>query len=258
MTYQSLQKIEDAYLEPENELLTSKKRRIKNKNQAMKRFNKRQQQLFEIITNVTNKQRIHIINGICYNTFEEAVWELGLLDKEDNEFNECLKEAATYQMPSQLWWLYAFILLFCDPKEFNAYKLFLEYIDDLNDDYLNQQKELRGVDDNANLSDYDISITITKTLIEIEKFLIPYNKTLEEFKLPKPNYLLIEDFHQTNLIMEESNYTQDKLKVILTDEDKLNEDQKKIYEIILKYLIMKLIRKYFLLMILKIMKKHFY
>ena len=47
-------------------------------------------------------EAIHTINGILYNTFEEAVQQLGLLDEENNEFDKCLEEAATYQMPSKL------------------------------------------------------------------------------------------------------------------------------------------------------------
>jgi hypothetical protein len=57
MTYQSLEEIEDAYLEPENESPTSKKRRIKSKTQAIERFNKRQRKSSEAITKVTNKSK---------------------------------------------------------------------------------------------------------------------------------------------------------------------------------------------------------
>ena len=47
MTYQSIQEIEDAYLEPENEFPLRKKRIIISKNQAIERFNKRQQKSSE-------------------------------------------------------------------------------------------------------------------------------------------------------------------------------------------------------------------
>ncbi|CAG8744872.1 10541_t:CDS:1, partial [Funneliformis caledonium] len=37
-----------------------------------------------------------------YDIFEEAVRQLGLLDKENNEFDKYLDKAAIYQMPSKL------------------------------------------------------------------------------------------------------------------------------------------------------------
>src|SRR4051794_27457970 len=42
--YTSIKEIEDTYAEPENESKLAKIRRIKSKNQAINRFNKRQQQ----------------------------------------------------------------------------------------------------------------------------------------------------------------------------------------------------------------------
>ena len=69
------------------------------------------------IYNAKSYENICTINGILYNTYEEAVRQLGLLDEDDNEFDNCLKEAATYQMPSRLRQLFATILLFCDPKD---------------------------------------------------------------------------------------------------------------------------------------------
>jgi len=54
------------------------------------------------ICEVISYEVIRTIIGILYNTFEEAVRQLGLLDEENNEFDKCLEEAATYQMPSKL------------------------------------------------------------------------------------------------------------------------------------------------------------
>jgi len=85
-------------------------------------------------------EAIRTINGILYNTFEEAVRQLGLLDEENNEFDKCLEEAATYQMPSKLRQLFASILLFCDPREFNAFELLKNHINNLDEDYEQQQE----------------------------------------------------------------------------------------------------------------------
>ncbi len=85
-------------------------------------------------------EAICIINRILYNIFEEAIQQLGLLDEENNEFDKCLEEAATYQIPSKLRQLFASILLFCDPKEFNTFELLKNHINNLDKDYEQQQE----------------------------------------------------------------------------------------------------------------------
>ncbi len=184
------------------------------------------------IHGATSYEAVRTINGTVYDTFEETVRQLGLLDEENNEFDKCLKEAATYMMPSQLRQLFASILLFCDPKEVNAKKLLNTYLGDLDDDYENQQIVLKKTKD---LSDNDYAIIVRKTLAGIEKFLIPHNKTLEDFSLPRPDYSLLEEnFNQTNLIMEELNYNSNELQDLLAKEDQLNADQKTIFDTIIK------------------------
>ncbi|GES80819.1 helitron helicase-like protein [Rhizophagus clarus] len=93
------------------------------------------------VSGATSYESVHTINGITYDTYEEAVRQLGLLDEKNNEFDKCLKEAASYQIPSKLRQLFATILLFCDPREFNASKLSEDYLDNLNEDYLFQQQQ---------------------------------------------------------------------------------------------------------------------
>src|SRR5205823_12233705 len=97
-------------------------------------------------------EAIRTINGFLYNTYEEAVRQLGLLDEENSEFDKCLKEAATYQMPSRLRQLFASILLFCDPRELNITKLYHTHIYNLSEDFIRQQKQIKGT---QNLSDDD-------------------------------------------------------------------------------------------------------
>jgi len=99
--------------------------------------------LLSQIKGATSYEDVQTIDGNLCDTFEEAVRQLGLLDEEDNEFDKCLKESATYQMPSQLRQLFASILLFCDPREFNAYKLLYDHWKSLDEDYYHQQKRLR-------------------------------------------------------------------------------------------------------------------
>ena len=79
------------------------------------------------IHGATSYENIRTINGILYNTFEKAVWQFGLIDDNDDEFNECLKEAITFKMPTELRRLFASILIFCDSREFDAKKLYNNY-----------------------------------------------------------------------------------------------------------------------------------
>src|SRR6266542_3486221 len=78
-------------------------------------------------------EAICIINRILYNIFEEAIQQLGLLDEENNEFDKCLEEAATYQIPSKLRQLFA-------SKEFNTFELLKNHINNLDKDYEQQQE----------------------------------------------------------------------------------------------------------------------
>ena len=94
------------------------------------------------IHGATSYNDMRTINGNLYDTYEEAVRELGLLDDENDEFDKCIKEAATYKMPSKLRQLFASILLFCDPRELKAYDLLHDNIQYLNEDYYHQQEIL--------------------------------------------------------------------------------------------------------------------
>jgi ATP-dependent DNA helicase PIF1 len=182
------------------------------------------------VSGATSYESVRTIDGIIYDTYEKAVRQLGLLDKENDEFDKCLKEAVSYQMPSKLRQLFATILLFCDPREFNACKL-LNHLNNLNEDYLfHKQQQLNE----SNLSDNDHAIITAKTLADIEKYLIPYGKTLSDFSIMSPDYSLIDNFVQTDLIAEETNYDVDKLQEILSKEDSLNVDQKAIYSTIIE------------------------
>ena len=58
------------------------------------------------IFGTTSYEDLCTINGNLYDTYEDAVRQLGLLDEND-EFDKFLKEAATYKFPSRLQPLFA-------------------------------------------------------------------------------------------------------------------------------------------------------
>ena len=180
------------------------------------------------IFGATSYEDLCMINGNLYDTYEDAVRQLGLLDEND-EFDKCLKEAATYKFPSRLRQLFASILLFGNPKEFNAYKLFRDNVMDLGEDYFHDLSD----DD----SDEEYEIAISKILLDIEKYLIPYEKTLKNYGFPEINPLLLEkEFQRSNLILEETNYDPEELNDLLLKENLLNADQKIIYDSTIKLL----------------------
>jgi len=182
------------------------------------------------IYEATSYENIRTINGILYDTFEEAVRQLGLIDDDDDEFDKCLKEAVTFKMPTQLRRLFASILLFCDPREFDAKKLYNNYKNDLCEDYTRKLQNDKNVQE---LSEEDQIIAETRALIDIEKYLSSYEKSLTDYSFSPINYsLLEEEYIQNDLIMEELNYDNDDLNLILANSDLLNTDQMNIYNTI--------------------------
>ncbi len=192
--------------------------------------------LLNHIQGATCFEDVKIVNGIYYDTYEEAARQHGLLDEQNNEVDNCLKEAVNYKMPSKLRQLFASILLFCNPKENFKPEILLEkYIMDLSEDYYFQKiNEVGPI--NVDINDHNWKIIRTKTLANIEKYLLPYGKTLADFNIIRPDYSLIEnenEFQQQTLIREEINYDQDEMKTFLTKKNLLNDGQKEIYNTII-------------------------
>src|SRR6266542_4779432 len=192
--------------------------------------------LLNHVQGATCFEDIKIVNGIYYDTYEEAARQCGLLDEQNNEIDNCLKEAVNYKMPSKLRKLFASILLFCNPKENFKPEILLEkYIMDLSEDYYFQKiNEVGPI--NVDINDHNWKIIRTKTLANIEKYLLPYGKTLADFNIIRPDYSLIEDeneFQQQTLIREEINYDQDEMKTLLTKKNLLNDGQKEIYNTVI-------------------------
>ena len=74
-------------------------------------------------------------------------------------------------------------------------------------------------------SDEEYEIAISKILLDIEKYLIPYEKTLKNYGFPEINPLLLEkEFQRSNLILEETNYDPEELNDLLLKENLLNAD----------------------------------
>src|SRR6266542_1566298 len=192
--------------------------------------------LLNHVQGATCFEDVKIVNGIYYDTYEEAARQCGLLDEQNNEIDNCLKEAVNYKMPSKLRQLFASILLFCNHEENFKPEILLEkYIMDLSKDYYFQKiNEVGPI--NVDINNHNWKIIRTKTLANIEKYLLPYGKTLADFNIIRSDYSLIEDeneFQQQTLIREETNYDQDEMKTLLTKKNLLNDGQKEIYNTVI-------------------------
>ena len=69
--------------------------------------------LLSIVCGATSFKNLHTIDEITYSSFKEACIALGLLQN-DEEWDQCLKEAEQVQTGMQLRKLFAILLLFCE------------------------------------------------------------------------------------------------------------------------------------------------
>ena len=181
------------------------------------------------VRGATSYENVRTVNDHEYDTYEEAARQLGLLDEEDNEFDKCLEEAATFKLPSQLRRLFASILLFCDLLKVDAYQLLRKHFNSMSEDHICDQERFL----NRPLSlDQDFVIPVNKTLMDIEKYLIPYGKTLNDFDIVRPDYALL-NIEQSNLLLEELNYDPTEIIDLLSKEDQLNDGQMNIYNTVI-------------------------
>ena len=67
-----------------------------------------------MIRGATFFEGFRTIEGITYSIFKEAYIALGLL-QDDKEWNQCLAEAKQIQSGAQLHYLFATLLIFCNP-----------------------------------------------------------------------------------------------------------------------------------------------
>ena len=70
--------------------------------------------LLMVIKGLTSFKDLRTMDGVLCELFHEACLKQGLL-QDDGEWRLCLQDAAEIQTGSQLWHLFAILLLFCAP-----------------------------------------------------------------------------------------------------------------------------------------------
>ncbi|CAN6807622.1 unnamed protein product, partial [Brassica oleracea] len=175
----------------------------------------------------TSFEDILTVNGVEYKKFHESCVARGLLDG-DEEWHEAMTEAATWATPRQLRELFAMLLVHCEVS--SPLKLWDAFWKYMSEDIVYQQRRL------LNFTDYDLSDVElqTYTLIEVELLLFQYDQTLSNYTdLPKVDKSSIGRLSNTVLADEQYLHVQ-----CLKDSSKeqiclLNEEQKKVYEVVL-------------------------
>ncbi|KAF8077513.1 hypothetical protein N665_1031s0003 [Sinapis alba] len=144
--------------------------------------------------------------GIILPSYEEACYELGLLD-DDKEYIEGLKECSYWASCRYVRHLFAMMLLSCS---LSMPKLVWESTKDiLSEDVLYMERKKRKYPDLI-LSEEEV---MNATLVLIEKILRSKNSSLSNWDaMPKPVYI-DQSFNDNNLLQGDLNYPREELRL---------------------------------------------
>jgi hypothetical protein len=120
------------------------------------------------VKGATGFKDLRTVNGVYYNTFRETAEALHLL-ADDTEWEMALEEAAVFKMPYQLRCLFAYICIFCLPK--NAAKLWETFKEELTEDLIK-----------IHPTDFEAI-----AMVDIQEILRLHGKSFKDFDLPKPS-----------------------------------------------------------------------
>jgi hypothetical protein len=167
------------------------------------------------------------MDGREHNTFKDACIVMGLL-ADDNKWDQALEKVSVWASRQQLRNIFASMLMFCEVM--NPKQLWDAHWESLNDD-IEAMTRCEHVDPTITLSEDALK---DHALYEIDQVLMRNGHHLEDFPtLPKSNY--IPFVHRGNRLVEEKLvYDRHSLTIDANNaEDKLNDDQRNAYEIIL-------------------------
>ena len=141
---------------------------------------------------VTSFEDLRTVDGLLCDTFRDAARAMGLLE-DDSEHQRCLQEAVIMNMPSQMWQLFATLMVFQTPSDIRA--LFEEFKEAMYDDYIRHDQ----------LNDPDITFQerhIHLCLWDITKFLRVHGKSISDTKFSDLPQLPDNFIHPQNQIDE--------------------------------------------------------
>ena len=92
--------------------------------------------LLNHVRGATSFDDLKTVNGKACGSFREACEQLGLIEH-DRTLDDCMTEAATFQMPSALRRLFATILVFCEATQIR--QLWDKHLASMSEDYRRTQ-----------------------------------------------------------------------------------------------------------------------
>ncbi|KAL6847111.1 hypothetical protein ACP4OV_022964 [Aristida adscensionis] len=100
--------------------------------------------LLNHVRGATSYEDLRTVDGVTYSTFREACENRGLIER-DRSLDDCLREAATFQMPCALRRLFATILVFCEATNIRA--LWDKHKDSMSEDYCWENSNTKVVEE---------------------------------------------------------------------------------------------------------------
>ncbi|AQK68964.1 hypothetical protein ZEAMMB73_Zm00001d015454 [Zea mays] len=170
--------------------------------------------LLNHVTGATSYADLRTIDGDTLPSFREAAQRRGLLEADDT-IDECLNEAAIYQMPSALRRLFATILVYCEPND--VAEFWQRHLDSMSKDYHRSTQSKTHVQQ--------------MVLIDIRNILQSMGKDIKTFPLPAiiDKY---DDSHGTDREIYEEQSIEPTAEDVAMKET-LNEEQRSAYDKIL-------------------------
>ncbi|XP_074299946.1 uncharacterized protein LOC141631133 [Silene latifolia] len=180
--------------------------------------------LLNIVKGPTSFDDLKRINEVVYPSYKEACYAYGLLSN-DKEWHEALNEANRWAMPSQLRELLVTLILFCEVTDVktlweNSYSM-------LSDDI--ERNKRRAFNHPTLVLQEDVKRSYT--LIEIDKVLMRYGKSLKDIKeMPLPSFDDLKGV-ENKLVREEQMYDHEQLHQEWSGKvHQLNTEQLHVYE----------------------------
>ncbi|ONM56617.1 hypothetical protein ZEAMMB73_Zm00001d021244 [Zea mays] len=170
--------------------------------------------LLNHVTGATSYADLRTVDGDTLPSFREAAQRRGLLEA-DNTIDECLNEAAIYQMPSALRRLFATILVYCEPND--VAELWQRHLDSMSEDYHRSTQSKTHVQQ--------------MVLIDIRNILQSMGKDINTFPLPAI-IDIYDDSHGTDREIYEEECIEPTTEDVAMKET-LNEEQRSAYDKIL-------------------------
>uniref|UniRef100_A0A453JVC3 ATP-dependent DNA helicase n=1 Tax=Aegilops tauschii subsp. strangulata TaxID=200361 RepID=A0A453JVC3_AEGTS len=167
--------------------------------------------LLNHVTGATSYEDLRTVNGEILPTFREAAERRGLIEG-DNTLDESLTESTLYEMPSSLRWLFATILVFCEPSDVRG--LWEKHLDAMSEDYRRSNPSKVAAEQ--------------LVLIDIRNMLQSMGKEIESFPLPD-----IQEEYDTSIGVTREIFEESTIELNVEDtylSDSLNSDQRAAYD----------------------------